>query len=52
MLHKKLAYLHDKPLTAGIVEKPGDYLYGIAMNYYELPGLIDKTSNDYNRQII
>jgi putative transposase len=41
ILHQKLDYIHDNPVVAGIVEKPEDYLYGSARNYYGLPGLID-----------
>lgn len=41
MLHQKLDYIHNNPIEAGIVEKPEDYLYSSARNYYGLPGLID-----------
>jgi putative transposase len=41
ILHQKLDYIHNNPVTAGIVEKPEDYLYSSARNYYELPALID-----------
>jgi len=41
MLHQKLDYIHNNPVEAGIVEKPEDYLYSSARDYYDLPGLID-----------
>jgi hypothetical protein len=41
ILHQKLDYLHYNPVVAGIVEKPEDYLYSSARDYYGLPGLID-----------
>jgi REP element-mobilizing transposase RayT len=41
ILHQKLDYIHNNPVIAGIVERPEDYLYSSARNYYGLPGLID-----------
>lgn len=41
MLHQKLDYVHNNPVEVGIVEKPEDYLYSSARNYFGLPGLID-----------
>ena len=41
ILHQKLDYMHYNPVLAGIVEKPEDYLYSRARDYYGLPGLID-----------
>ena len=41
ILHQKLDYMHYNPVVAGIVEKPEDYLYSSARDYYGLPGLID-----------
>lgn len=41
ILHQKLDYIHYNPVVAGIVEKPEDYLYSSARDYYGLPGLID-----------
>jgi len=41
ILHQKLDYLHNNPVEAGIVEKPEDYLYNSARNYYGLQGFID-----------
>ncbi|MGZ6251429.1 MAG: REP-associated tyrosine transposase, partial [Candidatus Chromulinivorax sp.] len=38
---QKLEYIHQNPVKAGIVEKPEDYLYSSARNYYGLKGLID-----------
>jgi hypothetical protein len=32
--HQKLDYLHYNPVVAGIVEKPEDYLYSSAIDYY------------------
>ena len=39
--HQKLDYVHNNPVEAGIVEKPEDYLYSSARNYYGMKGLID-----------
>ena len=33
--------MHYNPVVAGIVEKPGDYLYSSARDYCGMPGLID-----------
>ena len=41
ILHQKLDYIHYNPVEAGIVEKPEDYLYSSARDYYGLKGLID-----------
>ena len=40
--HQKLDYLHYNPVVAGIVEKPEDYLYSSAIDYYtNRKGMID-----------
>jgi putative transposase len=39
MLHQKLDYIHNNPVEAGFVDKPEDYLYSSAKNYYGLPAL-------------
>ena len=44
--HQRLDYTHDNPVEAGIVEKPEDYLYSSARNYFGLTGLIDITLLD------
>src|SRR5271165_4979766 len=41
ILHQKLDYIHYNPVLAGIVEKPEDYLYSSARDYFGMPGLID-----------
>ena len=41
ILHQKLDYIHYNPVVAGIVEKPEDYLYSSARDYFGTPGLID-----------
>ena len=46
ILHQKLDYIHFNPVIAGIVEKPEDYLYSSARDYYGLPGLIEITLVD------
>ncbi|HRH49822.1 MAG TPA: hypothetical protein PLP23_13795 [Panacibacter sp.] len=33
-MHQKSDYLHDNPVTAGFVEKPEDWLYSSAKDYY------------------
>jgi putative transposase len=32
--HQKLDYLHNNPVIAGFVEKPEDWLYSSAKEYY------------------
>jgi putative transposase len=44
--HQRLDYTHQNPVVAGIVEKPEDYLYSSARNYFGLKGLIDITFLD------
>jgi len=40
--HQKLKYLHYNPVEAGFVEKPEDYLYSSAIDYYtNKKGLIE-----------
>jgi len=46
ILHQKLDYIHDNPVKAGFVEKPEDYLYSSAKNYYDLPALFEVTLVD------
>ncbi|HEX8019918.1 hypothetical protein [Mucilaginibacter sp.] len=41
ILHQKLDYIHNNPVETGFVEKPEDYLYSSARDYYDLPGLLD-----------
>ena len=41
ILHQKLDYIHNNPVEAGFVEKPEDYLYSSARDYYGLHGLLD-----------
>jgi putative transposase len=40
-MHQKLDYTHNNPVEAGVVEKPEDYLYSSARDYYGIKGLID-----------
>ena len=44
--HDVLDYIHNNPVVAGIVEKPEDYLYSSARDYYNLKGMIDITRID------
>ncbi len=46
MAWQKLEYMHQNPVVAGIVEKPEDYLYSSARDYYGMKGLIDITFLD------
>jgi len=39
--HQKLDYIHNNPIEAGFVERPEDYLYSSARDYYGMKGLID-----------
>ncbi len=41
VLHQKLDYIHNNPVESGLVEKPEDYLYSSARDYYGFPGMID-----------
>lgn len=41
ILHQKLNYIHDNPVTAGIVAEPQHYLYSSASNYAGEGGLLD-----------
>ena len=40
-IEQKLAYIHDNPVRAGLVQKPEDYLYSSARNYAELDAIIE-----------
>jgi hypothetical protein len=41
-MQQKLDYLHNNPVEAGFVEKPEDWLYSSAKQYYtEKKGMID-----------
>ncbi|MDX2046703.1 MAG: hypothetical protein SFU87_07940 [Chitinophagaceae bacterium] len=40
MAHQKLDYTHYNPVEAGFVEKPEDWIYSSARNYYGREGLI------------
>jgi putative transposase len=40
MAHQKLDYIHNNPVEAGFVEKPEEYLYSSARDYYGGKGLI------------
>jgi len=39
--HQKLEYTHNNPLETGFVDKPEEYLYSSARDYYGMKGLID-----------
>jgi hypothetical protein len=39
----KLDYIHNNPAVSGFVEKPEDYLYSSARNYYQLPSVFSET---------
>lgn len=41
MIEQKLDYLHNNPVSAGIVYNPEDYMYSSAINYAGGKGLID-----------
>lgn len=41
MREQKLYYLHNNPVVAGIVDKPEDYVYSSARDYYGNKGLLD-----------
>ncbi|MDB5110591.1 MAG: transposase, partial [Mucilaginibacter sp.] len=38
-----LNYIHNNPVTAGIVENPEEYLYSSAKDYYGQKGLLEIT---------
>ena len=39
--HQKLDYIHQNPVEAGFVQKPEEYLYSSARDYYGIKGLIE-----------
>ena len=39
--NRRLFYIHDNPVRAGLVEKQQDYLYSSARNYFDLPGKLN-----------
>lgn len=41
MIQQKINYVHNNPVTAGLVNKPEDYPYSSAKNYVDEDGLID-----------
>nr|WP_230981311.1 transposase [Echinicola salinicaeni] len=41
MIESRMNYIHNNPVSAGIVEKPEDYLYSSARSYAGLAGLIE-----------
>lgn len=47
-LHNSLDYIHNNPVVTGIVEKPEDYIYSSARDYYDLPGKIELIKIDPN----
>lgn len=46
--HDSLDYIHNNPVMAGIVEKPEDYIYSSARDYYDLPEKIKVIKIDPN----
>ncbi len=40
-IYQKLNYIHQNPVTDGIVERAEDYFYSSARNYAELNGVLD-----------
>ncbi|WP_243749273.1 REP-associated tyrosine transposase [Mucilaginibacter agri] len=40
MMHQKLDYIHNNPVTAGFVENAEHYLFSSARDYYNLPSLL------------
>jgi len=41
VLNQKIEYIHNNPVRAGFVEKPEDWLYSSARNYWELSYIMD-----------
>jgi len=41
MIDSRIEYIHENPVSAGIVEKAEDYLYSSARNYTESPALLE-----------
>ena len=39
-VHECLDYIHNNPVTSGIVEKAEDYLYSSARDYYGMKGML------------
>lgn len=42
-MHQAMDYIHNNQVEAGITEKPEDYLYSSARDYFGLKGLMDIT---------
>ena len=40
-MNQKMAYVHQNPVEAGLVEHAEDYLYSSARDYAGIKGLID-----------
>jgi len=40
MLDQRLNYIHKNPVQAGFVDRPEDYVYSSAKNYYDLPNTL------------
>ncbi|MCF6352740.1 MAG: hypothetical protein L3J06_07000 [Cyclobacteriaceae bacterium] len=40
-MEQRLAYLHNNPVEAGIVEEPAHYLYSSARDYAGIKGLLN-----------
>jgi len=41
MLLSRISYIHNNPIKAGLVERPEEYAYSSARNYYGLSSLIN-----------
>ena len=41
LMDQKLAYIHNNPVEAGIVDEPESYLYSSARDYAGRKGLLD-----------
>ena len=50
IIYQKLDYLHNNPVEACFVQKQEDWLYSSARNYHGLPGLIEVTLFDPERE--
>lgn len=41
LINEKINYIHNKPIEAGLVYRPEDYIYGSAKNYCGEKGMLN-----------
>ena len=51
-IEQKIDYIHNNPVTAGIVNKPEDYIYSSARNYANLDYILEVTKLDFLWKVV